>query len=385
MSNTSEISTTPPAQPIHSAITPPSQWGINLYGIFLLALVVGYFALMFFLAGELLQWAYVCIRHMASGSAFSIALYGLAALILSFYLIRTVRHLIYAFWGLVTPLHDSVPEAEEGIEVTRGDYPKLFQVIDDVGKAVAAPSPDEVRIHYGPEPGTFEMRQFGISTQRRLVMLLSLPQMGVLSDKEFGVILAHELSHFGCGYTRLVVFLERFVNGLRNSVEQAHLRWWHWVDPIYWLQYAYLRFLILLCAPMQQRQEFRADSISAQLYGGDVAAHTLLKNWLLGNQFLTAISSYEPSPNGDEADNVFAWFRSRLRDFTPDGEDYLLRRLESLQQASMWNDDPTIAQRVALMRTFPSRGMEDKVPIRDVVESLEPLEEQLHEILLADE
>ena len=385
MSSSIEISTPATSVPPNTTIKPPSQWGTNLYGIFLLGLVVAYFALMFFLAGELLQWAYFCIRSVASGSLVEMALYALAALVLAFYLIRTVRHLIYAFWGLVTPLHDSVPEAEEGIEVKREDYPKLFEFIDQVREAVDAPPPDEVRIHFGPEPGTFEMRQFGISTQRRLVMLLSLPQMGVLSDKEFGVVLAHELSHFGCGYTRLVVFLERFVNSLRNSVEQARQRWWHWVDPIYWLQLAYLWLLVLLCAPMQQRQEFRADAISAQLFGGDVAAHTLLKDWLLQHQFFAAISSFETSSNGDGADNVFAWFRSRWRDFTTDSEDYLLRRLESLQQASIWNDYPTIAQRVALMRTFPNKGMEEKQSVRDVVENLEPLEQQLHEMLLEEE
>ena len=138
MSNSSEISTTPPDPSPNSAVSPPSQWGTNLYGIFLLGLVVASFALMFFLAGQLLQWAYACIRRVASDSPVEMVLYALAALLLAFYLIRTVRHLIYAFWGLVTPLHDSVPEAEEGIEVNRDAYPKLFEYIDRVREAVDA-------------------------------------------------------------------------------------------------------------------------------------------------------------------------------------------------------------------------------------------------------
>ena len=371
---------------LRPVVKPPSQFGTTFYGLFLLALVVGYFALMFFLAGELLEYSYVCIKQsLGNGSLTERILYGIATLVLAFFLIRTVRHLIYASLGLVTPMNDSVPEAEESVEVKRDDYPKLFSLIDKVREAVDAPLPDEVRVHHGPEPGTFEMREFGISPQRRLIMLLSLPQMGVLSDKEFGVILAHELSHFGCGYTRVIVFLERFLNGLRLSVEKGSPNWWRWMDPIYWLQMAYLRLLVILCAPMQQRQEFRADAVSAQLYGGDVAAHTLLKNWLLANQFLTAIGSYEPSNNGSETDNVFQWFRSQWKEFSPDSEDYLLRRLESLQRPSIWNDDPTIAQRVELMRKFPNKDASIPRPVRDVVENLGPLEEELHEMLMVQQ
>ena len=363
----------------------PSSFWTTVYSSFLLALVVAYFALMFFIAGEFLQWAYRLIRDAGNQPLWGTVMYLLGAAGLAVLLIRTVRHLIYACWGLVTPANDLVPEAEEGIEVDREQYPKLFAMIDRVREAVDAPQPDEVRIHFGPEPGTFEMREFGVYTQRKLIMLLSLPQMGVFNEKEFGVILAHELSHFGCGYTRLVVFLERFVNALRTSVEAGQNRWWRWIDPIYWLQYVYLRMLILLTAPMQQRQEFRADSVSASIFGGDVAAHTLLKNWLLGNQFLTAITSYEPGKNGDDSENVFQWFRSQWRDYTADGEDYLLKRLESLQKPSFWNDDPTISQRVALMRTFPPKDAGTTRPMREVVEDLGPLEKQLHDMLLADD
>ena len=362
---------------------PGSDLWTTVYSAFLVSLILGYYALMLFFAGELLRWCIFFIRQTPSaGSLVTMAGYVSAAALAALLLVRAVRHVFHASLGLVTPKHDSVPEAKEGVEITRQGQPELFALIDRIGKVVRSPSPHEVRIHHGPEPGAFELRSFGIRPRRRLVLLLSLPQLGVFSEAEIGVVLAHELSHFGCGYTRLVVFLERFLNSLRMSVDRIRSQWWCWLDPIGWFQYGYLRFLVLLSAPIQRHQELRADGVSAALFGGEFAARTLLKNWLLGNQFLSSMSSFQPGKNGDAGENAFAWFRLRWRDFSAEGEDYLLSRLETMQTPSFWNDDPTIAERVRNMRSYPARDVAKTQPAREIVADYDSFEQRLQDLLL---
>ena len=366
--------------PVKPATGPLIDRWTTFYGLFLIGLIVGYYGIMVYFAGQLLSWSLILMRTAFQSTQVGwIVVAAVGILVLVFLLIRTIRHLIYASAGLVTDVNESVPEANEGIEIQRGEYPQLFELIDTVGDAVGSPRPDEVRVHHPPESFTLEMRRFGIQTKRRLILVLSVPQMGVFTTAELGVILAHELSHFGGGYTRLIVFLDRFANSLRTSTEAIGTRWWHWFDPIYWFNFGYLRAFVLLSAPLQRHQELLADRVSAEIFGGEVAARTLLKDWLLSNQFLSAIGSYEPNENGEAPENIFSWFRQRWRDFSTDGEDYLLRRLESQQQPSFWYDDPTIPERVQLMRKFPPQDIEPIRPVRELVANLDALEDRLHE------
>jgi hypothetical protein len=105
----------------------------------------------------------------------------------------------------------------------------------------------------------------------------------------------------------------------------------------------------------------------------------LLKDFLLQNQFLAAEASYHPGAD----DNVFAWFRKRWHDFSPDGQDYLLRRLEAEQKSSFWDPDPTYSQRVKLMRTHPARPATNTTPARELFADFSALERQLHDAKFA--
>ncbi len=132
---------------------------------------------------------------------------------------------------------------------------------------------------------------------------------------------------------------------------------------------------------MQRHQELRADCISAATFGGELAARTLLKDCLLSHQFMAALASYYPGENGPTGDNFFRWFRSQWHDFTPGGQDYLLRRLEAEERESFWDPDPTISQRVSLMRTFPTQEPQPARPASELIEGLPALENRLHDLM----
>jgi Zn-dependent protease with chaperone function len=367
----------------HHPAVPRSLW-IDLYRLLLLAILLAYFVLMFAFAGELFRWSAQFMRQVGAdlGAANYLwaGLHLLTAAVLIFLLLRTVRHLIHASVGLVTTVHDEVPEATEGIALSAEKYPRVFELIEDVGRKVGSPMPDVIRVTSAPESFTVELRRFGFSPQRRLVLVLSLPQLEVLSVGELCCILGHELSHFGKGDTRLTVFLSRFLRALQRSIESIGHQWWHWVDPIYWFQRLYFRMFAALSAPIERHQELRADCISAEAFGGELAARTLLKDWLLTHQFLTAEASYDPAAgNGKDSDTVFSWFRQRWHDFSVGGQDYLLRRLQTEERTSFWDPDPAISERVQMMRGFPAKELQPSQPARVLVDDFPALEKQLHE------
>jgi Zn-dependent protease with chaperone function len=358
--------------------SPPFSFWIDLYSFLALGLILVYFGLMVFVGAELLDFAYYLIRRPVWN--FGIVAFARAALAVGIVilLIRLVPHLIYAAAALVTTTNESVPEAAEGVELQPEQFPRIFALIERVARDVGAPVPDEIRINSAPETLTVELRQFGFTTQRRLVMVLSLPQLAVLSVAELQVILAHELSHFRDTWVR--VFLSRFVDFLQRSVAAMEHRWWRWIDPIYWLDRFYFRMAAMLAAPVERHQELRADCLSAAAYGGDLAARTLLKDFLLGNQFLAAEASFQPD---GEQETIFAWFRQRWRDFSPDGQDYLLRRLEAEEKSSFWDPDPTYSQRVQLMRSYPAKGPAASEPARELFDDFPNLERRLHDLMFA--
>ncbi len=84
---------------------------------------------------------------------------------------------------------------------------------------------------------------------------------------------------------------------------------------------------------------------------------------------------------GGEGDNVFVWFRQRWRDFSPDGQDYLLRRLEAEEKESFWDPDPTYSQRVRHMRTYPAQGTPSAEPARDLFDDFPAIEQRVYDLM----
>ncbi|MCA9270734.1 MAG: hypothetical protein KDA41_19770, partial [Planctomycetales bacterium] len=74
----------------------------------------------------------------------------------------------------------------------------------------------------------------------------------------------------------------------------------------------------------------------------------------------------------------FAWFLNQWRDFSPDGQDYLLSRFEREERSSFWDPDPTLAERVATMRKFPAQPAQPARPVRELIGDFGDLEKQFH-------
>jgi Zn-dependent protease with chaperone function len=193
------------------------------------------------------------------------------------------------------------------------------------------------------------------------------------------------MAHFQLGDTRLRVFFSRFLESLRRSARPVRRSWWTWIDPVCWFCRAYLCLSLYLSAPIRRHQELRADMVSADAYGGELAARTLLKEWLLTRQFEAAVEAYAvqlPGSHQEPTTDVFRWFAARWHDFSPEGHNYLLRRLTEVEPSSIFDSHPPIAKRIGVMRGFRNQEPIEPLPARQLLHDFAGLADQLHRRLV---
>ena len=166
----------------------------DVYSYLIFAFVTLYYGLIFFVAIALIEFIDRCWRFDWSLNAASFLQGGLLVVVLLLS-VQLTLHLRYAIIGLVTPSLDEAPEAYTGIAISRKDHRELFGLMEEVAHQAPVLLPDQVRLTHRAQCYATELRWFGFSTRRRLVLVLGLPHVEVLSQGEFKVILAHELSH----------------------------------------------------------------------------------------------------------------------------------------------------------------------------------------------
>jgi Zn-dependent protease with chaperone function len=302
-------------------------------------------------------------------------------------ILRLTIELWQGIAGLVTSRLDAATEAISGIECTTEMAPQLHKLISEVGSQVKSPLPNAVRISPRAECYVCELRHFSISTQRELMLVLGLPHLAVLNTSELKVIVAHELAHFRRGDTRLGVFLHRFLESLRDANERQ--RRTRWIDPVYWVRSAFFRIALLLVAPVWKHQELRADVASANAYGGRLTARTLLREWLLGQQFEATVEDYITLSSNERLQetlaqfNIYREFAVRFQGFSPQAEEFVRQRLAMEEESSLFDSHPTMHSRVDAVLVYPDREMPNLRPASHLISNFSDLEERLQQELFS--
>ena len=275
----------------------------------------------------------------------------LLIVILTVFAVRVAWRLSISIIGLVTQRFDGGQWLDGQSAVLEPDtVPDLESVVDRVCERINVRRPDQLRLSSDQQCYVMEERHFAWKTKRRVVLAMGLPQLLVMTVGEIQVILAHELAHFRSGDTTLTVFLFRLAETARINAKQLreHKLWF--VDPVYWYFALYHQVFQLASAPWRRYHELMADQVSAKAYGGELASHTLLKDWFIESQFESALEEYVKGDVSEQT--VYEFFMSRWQAFTPESHDYLERRLSELERPSWFEAQPTIRQRLACMRAF---------------------------------
>jgi Zn-dependent protease with chaperone function len=191
---------------------------------------------------------------------------GLLAVFVTLPLIRTTVAAIRACFVRVRP--------PEGLTLDRAAGRALFDVVDDVRRAVRAPAVDHIVI-----TGAFVASAAAYSPawrlRKRRTLVLGLPVLTTLSAEEFRAVVAHELAHFSSAHDRYGAWVYRTRGGwlaLRAALD-ARL-----ATPVYvyWLLRWYVPRLDAASAEVSRRHEFAADAVAATVTGSRAVADALV-------------------------------------------------------------------------------------------------------------
>src|SRR5262245_1160298 len=213
---------------------------------------------------------------------FVLVLLGLAALVvlaafngpaLALKFLIPIGALLYV---VVRALNVKFPPPE-GLPVTRGDAPELFQMLDDVRKQIRGPRVHEVRIDGDTNASIVQVpRAAGLFGSRNYVVL-GLPYLNAFSADEMRSVVAHELGHLSHAHGRFGAFVYRVRETWFNLLLALEERRSFWTGLIRKFFVWYVPYFTAYTLPISRTHEFEADAAAADVTGREVTAVALVR------------------------------------------------------------------------------------------------------------
>jgi Zn-dependent protease with chaperone function len=169
----------------------------------------------------------------------------------------------------------------EGLALSREDYPRLHESIDDIRRQLGAP-----RVHGVVLDGTInaamaQTPRLGVLGWYRNTMVLGLPLLRALSLDQARSVIAHELGHLSGEHGRVSAWIYRvratwgrMLEGLRAGgrggiVVGPFMRW-------------YAPYFNACTFALARAHERQADQVAVQVAGRDEAARALMRVAVIG-------------------------------------------------------------------------------------------------------
>ena len=274
---------------------------------------------------------------------------------------------------VVTETRD--PDADLGPVLAFTDAPLLFSAVNEVARRLGVKSPGQIRLTYLPCCGV-------VAWGRSQALILGLPLLRVLNLAELRAILAHELAHLAKGDATRAARSARFVEGLRQALEEAggrsHGPLGAWARTCF-------RAANRLIGPIAHGQEARADRSAAAIAGGSAAASALIKVALVQPLFREVLEHYDPA--NPETPNLYAFFRAFWYRLPPEVHTALRLRIFAADDASSDPAHPPLPVRLAQLQAYPDPAApspaSDANPATSFLGDLEGFEQMLHNRLYA--
>ena len=191
---------------------------------------------------------------------------GLVAVFAMVPLIRSTASAIRACFVRVRP--------PEGLLLARSEGRALYDLVEDIRRAVDAPPVDGITVTGGFNASAlvYSMRW---ALRRRRMLVLGLPVLTTLSTAELRAVIAHELAHFSSAHDPFAAWVYRTHRSwvaLRASLDRRL------ATPIYvyWILRWYVPRLHAASAQVARHHEFVADAVAAKVAGSRAAADALV-------------------------------------------------------------------------------------------------------------
>ena len=191
---------------------------------------------------------------------------GLLAVFVTVPLIRSTVSAIRACFFRIEP--------PEGLSLARSEGPALYELVEDIRRAINAPPIDSITV-----TGSFNASAVVYSVlwsfRRRRTLVLGLPVLTTLSTRELRAVIAHELAHFSSAYDPFAAWVYRTHRSwvaLRAALDRRL------ATPVYvyWFIRWYVPRLYAASAGVSRHHEFVADAVAAKVAGSRAAADALV-------------------------------------------------------------------------------------------------------------
>jgi Zn-dependent protease with chaperone function len=164
--------------------------------------------------------------------------------------------------------------APDGLLLERSDGGPLYDLVEEIRRAVDAPPVDVIRITGGFQARAAVERP-SWRLRRRRTLLLGLPVLTTLSLPELRALVAHELAHFSSAHDGFGAWVYRTRGSwlrLRTELDRRL------ATPVYvyWLLNWYEPRLEAASAEVSRRHELVADRVAATVAGSRAAADALV-------------------------------------------------------------------------------------------------------------
>ena len=180
-------------------------------------------------------------------------------------------------WSIVKSMWVRLPPPE-GRPLTRAEFPKLFEAIDDVRGKLSAPAFHCVVLDSQYNAAVHQIPRLGLLGWYRNYLVLGLPLMQGLAPEEFKGVLAHEFGHLSGQHGRFGHWLYRLRLTWMQAIAHLQQQSTGWLaKPLtafldwFWPKFNGHAFVL------SRANEYEADDAAARIVTPTVMGHALTR------------------------------------------------------------------------------------------------------------
>jgi Zn-dependent protease with chaperone function len=270
-----------------------------------------------------------------------------------------------------------------GLKLSDRDAPGLLAMIREEADAVDEKAPDDVYLTMEVNAAVTQ------ASGGRRVLIVGLPLIQMLSERELRGVLAHEFGHYRGGDLKAGPLIFRTRQAIIRTVNQlsdddGDESWTQRAvrAPFIWYGKTFMR----ITAAISRREEFAADGCAVARVGRDahvsalraIGANAAAYDAFWSSEVVPVLQAGRRPPVGDG----FARFMADkgVRDAT---DAYLDDVLKS--ETDPYDSHPSLAERIAAVETLPIGADDDDAPALGLAADAETLEQRVLRELVGDE
>ncbi|MBI4494380.1 MAG: M48 family metallopeptidase [Chloroflexi bacterium] len=341
--------------------------GLHKLQVFLLA-ALGYGYILAILAVLALAIGLVLLAGLSSKEGYPATLkLGLPLLALAHIILRSL-------WVRLPP--------PEGLALSRQQAGPLFQVVDDLSRALKGPKIDHILLTEDYNASVAQVPRVGLFGWQKTYLTVGLPLLQALPPDQFRAVLAHELGHLPGAHSRI----NAWIYGVRKTwyqLVETLDRKQHWGSGLFnrFFQW-YAPFFGAYSFVLARSQEYEADRCSAALVGPRCAADALISTaanglWL-AESFWPGL--YQQADRQAEPPAAYAELRTALRAGHQPEQAARLVLQALVRQTRSEDTHPSLPDRLAALgqeARLPALAGEPSAAEHFLGETLEALTERL--------